>query len=280
MQRRNWGIELGSMAAIGLVLALMGPFGTFALPLGLRLLDWQVFIFGGYGVFRPVVSAGSLVAEHSGIARWLAIGLACLFAAMPVTLLVGWAMSGMAWRGLTLETLIEIYPDVLLIGGAITLLQVVNSRVHSESAPPASEDGLPAALQPAQAAHAPEPMSEPAPDLFDEPEPQPDVRARFLARLPARHGEGLIALESEDHYVRVHSRAGSTLVLLRLADAVAELDGIEGLRTHRSWWVARDAVAEVLRRDRATSLRLVNGIEAPVARNAVADLRAAGWLGE
>ena len=124
----------------------------------------------------------------------------------------------------------------------------------------------------AQATSEDEPASVPA--------PQPGFHARFFARLPASHREGLIALESEDHYVRVHSRGGSTLVLLRLTDAVAELDGIDGLRTHRRWWVARDAVAQVLRRDRATSLRLVNGIAAPVARNAVADLRAADWLGE
>lgn len=121
-------------------------------------------------------------------------------------------------------------------------------------------------------------------ELTPEPERTIDAmiqqvtRPRFLARLPIGHRDGLIAVESEDRYVRVHNRAGSTLVLLRLADAVAELEGIDGLRIHRSWWVARDAVAEVLRRDRAISLRLVNGIEAPVARNAVPALWTAGWL--
>ena len=253
------------MAAIGVVLALMGPFGTFAVPLGWRLLDWQVFILGGYCVFRPVVAAGSLVAEYGGLPRWLAIGLACALAAMPVTVLVAWASGGMAWRGLTLETLLEMYPDIVLVGAAITALQVMAGRVGATAVSDSAVAGAarPTLADPGQTA-----------DLAPTPAPLP----RLLARLPIGQRDGLIALESEDHYVRVHARAGSTLVLLRLADAVAELDGVDGLRTHRSWWVARAAVAQVLRRDRAVCLRLVNGIEAPVARNAVAELRAAGWL--
>ena len=49
----------------------------------------------------------------------------------------------------------------------------------------------------------------------------------------------LYAIESEDHYLRVHTSAGQELILMRLADAVRELAGVEGLQTHRSWWVAR-----------------------------------------
>ncbi len=260
------------MAVIGIVLALMGPFGTFALPLGARVIDWQVFIFGGYCVFRPVVTAGSLVAAQGGMPRWLAIGLACMVAAMPVTVLVGWALGGMAWRGLTLGTLVEIYPDILLVGAAITLLQVMAGRVQAADRP-VPDPALP--LEPPAARTV---ELTPGPERTIDAVVKQVTQPRFLARLPVGHRDGLIAIESEDHYVRVHNRAGSTLVLLRLADAVAELEGIDGLRIHRSWWVARDAVAEVLRRDRAISLRLVNGIEAPVARNAVPALRTAGWL--
>lgn len=276
MQRQKLGVELVSMAAIGVVLALMGPFGTIGLPLVPRLLDWQMFIFGGYCVFRPVVSAGSLVAQHGGIPRWLAIGLACVLAAMPVTVLVAWALGGMAWRGLTLETLAAIYPDIVLVGAAVTVMQVIAAQARA--ATPKSA-GDPALRTPAQTVVPDQAMPAAIPSpAIPTPAIIPRIVPRFLARLPVGHDEGLIALESEDHYVRVHCRAGSTLVLLRLSDAVAELDGIEGLRTHRSWWVARSAVAEVLRRDRAVSLRLVNGIEVPVARNVVAQLRGAGWL--
>jgi DNA-binding LytR/AlgR family response regulator len=84
----------------------------------------------------------------------------------------------------------------------------------------------------------------------------------------------------EDHYVRVHTAAGSRLVLATLRQATAALDGADGQQVHRSWWVARKAVAGVEQHGRNLRLRLANGVTAPVARSAVAPLRAAGWIGE
>nr|QQZ51292.1 LytTR family transcriptional regulator DNA-binding domain-containing protein [Phenylobacterium glaciei] len=69
----------------------------------------------------------------------------------------------------------------------------------------------------------------------------------------------------EDHYVRVHTAVRSELILMRLSDAVART-GREGLQVHRSWWVARDAVTEVIRDGRNLRLKLLNGLEVPVAR--------------
>ena len=65
---------------------------------------------------------------------------------------------------------------------------------------------------------------------------------------------------------------------MRLSDAIGELDGIEGERVHRSWWVARAAVTGRETRGRAVWLRLSNGLEAPVARTMVAPLRNQGWF--
>jgi DNA-binding LytR/AlgR family response regulator len=103
--------------------------------------------------------------------------------------------------------------------------------------------------------------------------------SRFMARLPMRlrHAR-LIALEAEDHYLRVHTDAGSELILMRLGDAVAELDGLEGSRTHRSWWVARAAVTDVVVTAGRVSLTLHGGLSAPVSRSSKAALAQAGWL--
>ncbi|RZJ96314.1 MAG: LytTR family transcriptional regulator [Brevundimonas sp.] len=94
---------------------------------------------------------------------------------------------------------------------------------------------------------------------------------------PDRLGPDLICLQMEDHYVRAHLEQGSRLVLMTLSQAMART-GQEGLQVHRSWWVARRAVTATVRDGRNLRLRLSNGIEAPVARAAVARLRAAGWL--
>src|SRR5690606_15189181 len=72
------------------------------------------------------------------------------------------------------------------------------------------------------------------------PERTPDP-PRFLTRLPHRlKGAAIRAVEAEDHYLRVHTDQGSDLILMRLSDAVKELEGLDGAQTHRSWWVARD----------------------------------------
>ena len=47
---------------------------------------------------------------------------------------------------------------------------------------------------------------------------------------------------------------------------------------HRSWWVARQAVREIVHDGRNLRLKLTSGLEAPVARAKVAELKAAGWL--
>lgn len=104
------------------------------------------------------------------------------------------------------------------------------------------------------------------------------VEAPFLRRLPPRLGRDLVCLVMEDHYVRVHTAAGSDLILLPLHKAVEEMSGVPGMQVHRSWWVARAAVREMLEDGRNLRLRLVNGLEAPVSRQNVARLKAAGWL--
>ena len=74
--------------------------------------------------------------------------------------------------------------------------------------------------------------------------------ARLLRRVPPALGRDLLALEMEDHYLRIHTALGSDLILLRLRDALAELGPSRGRQVHRSWWVAEGAVASA-ERDRA-----------------------------
>ena len=107
----------------------------------------------------------------------------------------------------------------------------------------------------------------------------PDAPApRFLARLPARlAGADLYAVEAEDHYLRLHTSKGQDLILMRLTDAIEELEGLEGAQTHRSWWVAKAAVADVERLDGRAVLTLKDGAEVPVSRGFAKTLRSAGW---
>jgi LytTr DNA-binding domain len=106
----------------------------------------------------------------------------------------------------------------------------------------------------------------------------PPATTPFLRRIPAKLGPDLLAIATEDHYLRVTTRRGSDLILYRLSDAIAELGPAAGRQVHRSYWVARDAVAAVERHGHRTALRLVNGAEIPVSRTYLRNLREAGWL--
>ncbi|MCR5878246.1 LytTR family DNA-binding domain-containing protein [Phenylobacterium sp. J367] len=102
---------------------------------------------------------------------------------------------------------------------------------------------------------------------------------KFLERLPLRlRGADVWAVEAEDHYLRIHSSKGQDLILMRLADAVAELDGVEGMQVHRSWWVARDAIADAKRGDGRATLTLKDGAQVPVSRTYAGELREKGWI--
>ena len=111
--------------------------------------------------------------------------------------------------------------------------------------------------------------------------PAPPARsagdAPILKELPPRLGRDVLCLQMEDHYVRIHTPRGSTLVLCPLGRAIEAVGDLEGLQVHRSWWVARHAVEGVAYEGRNLKLRLTGGLEAPVARNQVARLKAAGW---
>ncbi len=92
---------------------------------------------------------------------------------------------------------------------------------------------------------------------------------------PARFARDVICLQMEDHYVRAHTAEGSVLHLMTLSAAIARTSR-PGLQVHRSWWVARDAVATVLRDGRSVRLKLLNGLVVPVARRSVTRLKSAG----
>jgi DNA-binding LytR/AlgR family response regulator len=110
------------------------------------------------------------------------------------------------------------------------------------------------------------------------PNPATARTPAFLRRIPARLAGGeLYALEAEDHYLRVHTSRGDDLVLMRFSDALLELAGLDGLRVHRSWWVARIGVQKIQREGSRMIIHLRDGHVVPVSRTNYGALRAAKW---
>jgi hypothetical protein len=129
-----------------------------------------------------------------------------------------------------------------------------------------------------------QPGSEPPEPSSDSASPETRMTAaplpagpRLLNRLPVAKRGAILALSMEDHYVRVFTAAGESLVLLRLSDAIAEVQEVSGFQIHRSHWVARAAVARMERLpDGRLRLYLMNGSVLPVSRTFAKQVREVG----
>lgn len=229
----------------GAFLAFSGAFGSGGTPMGQRLIYWISMLVLG-GLWGHV--CGALVTRFidADARPWATAAILTAVITGPLTVGV-WAATGLFFyqRLLPIAVLVNFLPAVLLITAVLSALNVFLGRETPVET------------------HAAAPGAAPA---------------RFLERLPPRlRGARLIAVQAEDHYLRLHTDRGSDLILMRLSDALAELEGLEGAQTHRSWWVARDAVAAVARGDGRAALTLDGGAVAPVSRRYAKALREAGW---
>lgn len=262
-------------ATIG-VLTVLGPFGTFTdLGFGTRLLYWGGLLLLGSAVFDGAARLGRAIVRRHGRGWQPMLAGVVLAVALVQTAVV--AVVERSLRKMDLlhpAGLAELFVYVLVVTLAVSALPLwleLRDRGLIDPPQPAPPPADPAKPDPLT---APEGAGEGQPAAPPRPARMPD----FLDRIPDRLGRDLLALEMEDHYLRVHTAAGSDLILMRLRDAVAELAAIDGLQVHRSYWVAGAAVREVERTpDGRMVLVLCNGLRVPVSRSYAAAVRQKQW---
>jgi DNA-binding LytR/AlgR family response regulator len=247
-----------------LFLSLAGALGTHDAPLGPRTGYWLVIMLTGAMLGSGVAFA---VQSWGRLRRWRLLegGLVALLIAVPLSLVVtGAGMVVFDAPDPSFKRFSLLFVVVLMVSALMTALG------YATSATPLPDAAIPVQPRPAEAAAEPDPPA--SLPIVEAPPP-------LMGRLPPHLASArLLALEAEDHYLRVHTDAGSALILMRLSDAIAETGAVEGARCHRSWWVARAAVAAATRRGTAAALQLETGLDVPVSRTHLPGLRAAGWL--
>jgi hypothetical protein len=247
----QWRRDFVVLLAIGTILGWLGPYGTygcFDVPERMALWTLRSLLVG-----MVCLATFELLAAIGAGASWppLKRMLASVFVASAPCALIGLSLA-IRFRHAPDSPLqfADLYGRVAivtaLVGIPLLLARVPGAREYLTAAP-----AVPAAIS---------------------------RRPTFLRRVPARLGTELLYIEVEDHYLRVHTSLGSDLILLRLSDAIGELDSTRGQQVHRSYWVSRHAVARVERERHRTWLVLTSGARVPVSRTYLPVLRAAGWL--
>lgn len=236
---RTWRAPLSALA-FGLLLGVMGPFGSSLLGPEVRYPFWMGLSLVGFGAAAAAERVLSpALSDRQTVTRIIAIAVA---SALPMTFFVAWAM-GVVRPGRTFTPL-----QLLALFPYVALVQLLIARVIAPDAPAT-------VATPVQEQSAPE-------DAGAAPQYPPE----FMSKLPPDLRRDIIALEAEDHYVRVHTLHGSALVLMRLADAAALIDSRLGLRVHRSWWVAKDGVRGLEATSGRAVARLVDDRAVPISR--------------
>ncbi|WP_281983687.1 LytTR family DNA-binding domain-containing protein [Thalassorhabdomicrobium marinisediminis] len=93
----------------------------------------------------------------------------------------------------------------------------------------------------------------------------PDRRDRLLDRIDAPDGARLGRVSSDNHHIRIRLVSGEEYrILMRLRDAVADIDREPGFCVHRSHWVALSQIEGVAEANGREVVKLVCGTELPV----------------
>jgi hypothetical protein len=239
---RRAAAELALLTAVGVFMGFLAPYGSDSQPLGPRLLYWLILIVGG-GVIGIALDA-AIGRRLKGF--WARLLIDCVamtpFVALLVILVAHWMYRARVSMPNYLDLLFQVFIICVLV---MALRQLAWRAVWPKPT---------------------EPIETVAPS------------DAFRRRLSAKRREAkLLAVEAEDHYLRVHTDAGCELITARFGDALEELAGWPGFRTHRSWWVAACAIDGVRWSRGRGELRLTSGLVVPVSRSQAQALKTAGW---
>jgi hypothetical protein len=232
--------ELALMASVGVFMGFLAPYGSGSQPLGSRLAYWLILIVGG-GAIGIAFDVAVGLRLRGFWARLMADSVLMTPFVSGLVILVAHLM----YRAtVSVANYLDLLFQVFIICVLVMALRQLAWRATPESA-------AVSVLEPSNA---------------------------FRQRLSAKRREAkLLAVEAEDHYLRVHTDAGCELITARFSDALEELEGWPGFQTHRSWWVAACAIDGVRWTRGRGELRLTSGLVVPVSRSQAQTLKSAGW---
>lgn len=231
---------LAALAGVVIFLAVSGPFGTYeALGFAPRLAYWAFTAPLTFALGSFTATLAARRFKGHGPA-WLAPAMVALSTALAVGALV-LVLNWVAFgtAPTNLPTLASLLASVF-VTAAIIALALYYAAHHTPDAP----KGPPPLLQ----------------------------RLELSKRGP------LLSLSVQDHYVEVVTTKGTSLILMRLSDAIKETGGDTGLQVHRSHWVALNQIDKITREGDKARITLKDGRDIPASRSYIPALKDAGLL--
>lgn len=225
-----------------LVAAVAGPYYTLErMSFPERLVYWGVVI----GLSAVIMTFLSVLAHRVTAARgwnWALVAVLAGMAGVVPVLGAVWLADGLATgfgsggAGL-LRLAAYVAPSVIGVTLAVNAFIEVQERRLAEARP------LP-------------------------PAPRGEGGLRLLqGKLPHHLGREIVALRAQDHYLEVTTPKGRCMVLMRLGDAVRDLEGEQGMQVHRSWWINLGHVSRVEKGANGPEVVLTTGERVPVGRS-------------
>lgn len=190
---------------ISIVVALAGPFGTFASQsIGWRLMYWTLII----GVSIPIAIAARVFWTEIG--KSYSLWVRDILVALTMTVTFGPLLTGFNYWIVgvvdhpSVDWRLTVVATFFISLAAIAVGNVIRASVERTKTKPETEQ-----------------------------------RDRLFDRIDAVDGARLVKVSSDNHHVRILTDDWvEHRILMRLRDAVAEIDVEKGICVHRSHWVA------------------------------------------
>ncbi|TMO83501.1 LytTR family DNA-binding domain-containing protein [Pseudoalteromonas spongiae] len=262
-------LEARDLATDTVVVAIFVLFLTFLRPFGMHQIDmfyagffWSVMCFTGYVIYSPTMFFLSKLLDRNLPERInnkaVRLVLSTLVASVLMGLLAPFIIN--LFFNYFDNSYLQSLPMSILyctvIGGIIAGVSSIKSLM----------------LQQQQL------LKQSAEELALESEKVDTIQSQpiesLINELPIAKRGKLICLQMDDHYLNVITDKGEHLLLMRFKDALSKLEHYDGFQTHRSWWVAKDAVVDTKKDGRKLILVLQNGTEVPVSQTYLANVKA------
>jgi len=223
-----------------LILGFLGPFGSFQMPFIDRFIYWFIMFNLGFFIYHLSHKATNWLFKNKNPHPIFLFVVPSLIAAIPLSILVGFATVQVGYQfDVSIPIFIILLPQVFLLG---IIIDVIMRIIHER--PSKDKKTL--------------------------------ISQTFINRLPNHLGNQLICFEMEDHYIQVHTKLGSHMLLMRMKDALVELNDYNGMQVHRSYWVCIDAIENIKKESRKAILIMSNGLEIPVSRKYLSKVKELG----